>query len=328
MLKNLALSIGTFVFCLVILEGVSFFLYEEKWTGGQCLNCWHNHRDSTYGFVPPTNRTMEAKRVCDSGKVCYDVKYTYDEFGRRIVGNEPKETSGMILFGSSFAFNEGLPDQETFPFHVQEKTGKRVYNYGFSGSGIPYVLTLLKTGRLQREMSDRNQDAFFVIGDHLLYRNYFSSHQPYIWGHPYFDIENDKVISRGIMNEYFKREIKIASLFNLLKKHSYFLKYINFAYPRRSKEVLFEKFLKLMLETKKEYEKHFNGRFVLLFHTKESATDFVIAMKDENLPFLYYHNDKLRWSKSDLCACDKHPNAEVTKFMGEKFSEDVLRHAK
>lgn len=328
MLKNLALSLVTFIFCLVLLEGVSFFLYEQNWEGSTCYTCWHNERDQTYGFVPPKNITREAKRVCDSGKVCYDVKYTYDELGRRVVGNEHDNSSGIILLGGSIPFGEGLPDQKTFAYHIQEKSNKRVFNYSLSGSGVPYILTLLRTGRMEKELIDLDQDAYFIIGDHQKYRNHFSTHHPYVWAHPYYEVEGEKVVSRGLMNVHLKLQVKVGSILNLLKKYSYFLKVINFSYPNRSDEVLFGKLIRLVHEAKREFESRFNGKFTILLHTVDSSKGLIRALKESKTPFKYYPDERYTGDKANLCGCDSHPNAEVTEFMGKAFVEEALHNAK
>lgn len=82
------------------------------------------------------------------------------------------EPQGCVLFfGCSYTFGEGVGDDQTYAYLVQEKTGGRFVsrNFGVSGSAPHYALNQVESGLVQREAHCAPTHAIYlVIPDHLV----------------------------------------------------------------------------------------------------------------------------------------------------------------
>lgn len=95
---------------------------------------------------------MQASKTSGNQTV-YDVLYTINEQGyRETPGIDAADgASSIVFFGGSFAFGEGLNDDQTLPYFVAAETNFRhpVLNLAFSGYGPHQMLRSLELGRLQ-----------------------------------------------------------------------------------------------------------------------------------------------------------------------------------
>lgn len=95
-------------------------------------------------FPLPQKFTLASKSLRD-GTLVYDVRYTYDDFTRRVTPlgrskNKQKtlhkntREEYLLFLGCSFTFGEGLNDNETLPYFTQLFSAKfRSYNYAMPG---------------------------------------------------------------------------------------------------------------------------------------------------------------------------------------------------
>jgi hypothetical protein len=123
------------------------------------------------GYIPGANYRVTARRVAD-GKVIYDVTYTVDANGFRIVPPHPDDPpeSCVLLFGDSFTFGEGVQDDETFAADIVRQSGGKVaaVNLGESGWGPHQLLAGLQSGRFQKDVTCKPTDAvYLMIPDHV-----------------------------------------------------------------------------------------------------------------------------------------------------------------
>jgi hypothetical protein len=119
--------------------------------------------------LPGAHRVV-AKRVRD-GSVYYDVTYTVDDFGRRVVpGGGGPYSSYSIFVGDSFTYGDGVEDAETLPAaYARLHPDVHVYNYGFHGAGPYDVLARLETGDFAREVAETTGTVVYTfIDEHVL----------------------------------------------------------------------------------------------------------------------------------------------------------------
>ncbi|HZO09238.1 MAG TPA: hypothetical protein VFC77_07665 [Myxococcota bacterium] len=126
--------------------------------------------DPTLGYAPlPGVRTRAWKRVAD--ELLYDVEYHIDALGRRVTPVEPRAGRDrfLLVFGDSFAFGEGVQDDETLPACVARRAPRYApYNYAFHGYGPPQLLAKLESGTLRREVDEAQGTLLYVfIGAHV-----------------------------------------------------------------------------------------------------------------------------------------------------------------
>lgn len=99
----------------------------------------------------------------------YDVAYTINSTGQRIGPFAPQPGKDCILFfGGSFAFGEGLSDDETLPWRVGELTGLATINFGFHGYGPHQMLAAIQNGIVEEAARCKPIAAiYWTLADHV-----------------------------------------------------------------------------------------------------------------------------------------------------------------
>lgn len=121
------------------------------------------------GFRPyhQPNTRVEGAITFPALRLNYAFHYTTDEAGRRMTAPSRSSASGPIIavFGCSQTWGTALPDEETFPWLLQERLqGYRVINYGVAGFS-PYQITLLIERVLKSEHPTLVVFAHYSFGD-------------------------------------------------------------------------------------------------------------------------------------------------------------------
>ena len=86
------------------------------------------------------------QRVSRDGETLYAVTYTIGEDGFRVTPGDDG-TRRINLFGGSFAFGQGLEDDETLAYHLGRALGAETRNFGIVGGGPHEALAILESER-------------------------------------------------------------------------------------------------------------------------------------------------------------------------------------
>jgi len=116
------------------------------------------------GYIPRANQQVTARRVTAAG-VVYDVTYTIGADHFRI-----KPPACAALFGDSFTFDEGVNDDQTYPWQLAAGSDGRIqaYSFGIGGWGPHQMLAGLQSGRFQRAMTcPLTVVVYTMIGGHM-----------------------------------------------------------------------------------------------------------------------------------------------------------------
>jgi hypothetical protein len=106
-----------------------------------------NVRASDIGRVTRPG-TYAVHRVLLDGRTLYAVTYTVGEDGFRVTPGDWNVGARRInLLGGSFAFGDGLEDDETLAYHLGQKLGVATRNFGISGGGPHEALAILESDR-------------------------------------------------------------------------------------------------------------------------------------------------------------------------------------
>lgn len=150
--SKLLLSLSAFILSLVLAELAlrgfdRFFSMEpqERIEGG--LE-WEYSPD--LGYAPKPGSQARTQGYYDD-KMVYDVTYTINDLGLRITPSS-KSDLGMIFFGGSFTFGDGVNDEESIPYQVGVMTGDRyrVFNLSYSGYGPHQMLSSLENNLAEK----------------------------------------------------------------------------------------------------------------------------------------------------------------------------------
>jgi hypothetical protein len=126
------------------------------------------------GYGPAPGKSVRAWKTVGHD-VIYDVTYTIDDSGFRLTPRPatPVGIERTIAFlGGSYAFGEGLNDDETLPFYFARTQDFRhsVLNLGFSGYGPHQMLRILELGLLDDSITGSLDAAIFVAKANHVYR--------------------------------------------------------------------------------------------------------------------------------------------------------------
>jgi hypothetical protein len=154
------------------------------------------------GWEPIPSLNVRSKKV-RGDEVLYDVSYSFDGAGRRIVpeGEGPPYTRFLAFFGGSNTFGEGLEAEESLPYQTaRHLRGVRAYNYGYRGYGPQHLLAKLESRNLRAEIAEPEGLAVYVLPGFHLHRLVGSS-QTLSWVDqlPYYRVEEGRLVRDGFI---------------------------------------------------------------------------------------------------------------------------------
>ena len=103
-------------------------------------------------------------------QVIYDVTYTIDDNGLRR-GPDIDSAECVLFFGGSYAFGEGVDDNQTIPWLAGKELNIRTVNYGFHGYGPHQMLANIQQGRVGRTSDCKPIAAIYVLIDDHIFRS-------------------------------------------------------------------------------------------------------------------------------------------------------------
>jgi hypothetical protein len=158
--------------------------------------------DEWLGYkVLPNVHVYERKTFND--EVVFEATYSTDEYGRRVTPVEDTEAREhfLLFFGDSFAFGQGVNDDETLPFYMAQMAPKyRPYNYGVMGYGPQGMLAKLQEHRIAAEIDAKpGVLIYLMINDHFA-RAVGSMNVHNAWGSrmPFYVMDaQDRLLRKG-----------------------------------------------------------------------------------------------------------------------------------
>ena len=278
--------------------------------------------DSILGYKGRPNTKVDSKKIINE-RLIYDVVYSMDASSLRITPNSNENSKKCLLFfGDSFTVGEGVNDNETLPFYLNEflRNKFRVYNFGFHGYGPHQALALLKSKRVENELSNCNKVYSFIeiLPDHIKRANGFSPWEDTLA--PKFKIKNGNLIwINENKNAFDKLERRI---FLLLKKSYLFESIFKYKYSKNYNLLFFA----LLEEINKNLQNTFNSHLNLIFFDSNNLSseleitqsrDINEFLKKSKIRFFRlsdispsYKNNRLSLG---LDICDLHPNSRFNK---------------
>lgn len=255
--------------------------------------------DETLGYAAAKNRRVTAKKIFKKA-VAYDVAYTTNPYGLRISPRDahPPESysddhfKNVVFFGCSFTLGEGVKDDETFPYLVEEKShGKyRTYNFGFHGYGPHQMLRVLESDLLRQVIqNDKQSIAVYLALPAQIDRS--SGNYPYstwdIDGPMYRlnssgEAEYAGTFRKKYQGEFWKKDKRIL---NQLMR-SYIFKEILwrrvFGWKRSRGDT--ELFVQIIKKSQEIFQTKYRGRFYVVLWAEHQDEDYdsLLSMLNKN----------------------------------------------
>lgn len=158
-------------------------------------------RDAELGYGAHPNIRATSKRAW-RGKPVYDVTYTIGADGWRVTppANSPLgKNLFLALFGCSFAYGEGVEDDQTLAADLERKVPRiTAGNFAFHGYGPQQMLTILETEKLSTPDRPRQAIALFLYIDGHISRLTGGYAETTAWAHhmPYYILDGQNEAER------------------------------------------------------------------------------------------------------------------------------------
>lgn len=252
-LRVAAIQLGTLVAALLLVEAAFHVAHRlrdvEREHFGTYAGPDSTVEDEFFGYRPAPDQAITSRLELDGGTV-YDVTYTIDAAGRRVVpvpGAQARPAS-ILFCGCSFTFGEGLEDDETLPYHTGLLTPRhRPWNLGYWGWGPQQMLALFDHGGVPREACDSETILVYTFIDNHVKRAIGSMRVVRAWGvdFAYYEPGPD---GRPILRGTFAGDRPLRTALLRLLGHSQMLSYLNMDVPLKLRAEHFDLTASLLAE--------------------------------------------------------------------------------
>lgn len=199
---------------LILLFLVSYFY----WKGDKSLNSQLDRLKNSNTFMQydkDLGYRFKSNVTFSWEEMFYDSSYkekfiSTDSFRRRTINNNLASQYLMFL-GCSYTIGQGLNDGEAFPYILNNQQSKyQVYNYASTGYGAQQLIPFFNKSISSEIKEDSGILLYMFINHHVnrLAKDIFSINFSFYT--PYFELENDKVVSKGMYYQYFPIKTRLV----------------------------------------------------------------------------------------------------------------------
>lgn len=287
--------------------------------------------DKTLGYRPQPGATVRATRR--TGTILeYDVVYTIDPHGRRVV---PEPEPGvapdkfLLFFGGSFAFGDGVKDNETLPCRVSELApAHHVYNFAFSGYGTQHMLVQLRDLPAAEQIRESQGFLVYVFNPAHVRRVIGSMRVVTQWGRhmPYFVIdEQGEVLRRGS----FASALPGRLWFYQVAAREPISWYFMLDLPLRITDAHLTLTTRLIEASRAAFERLFEGSkfYVLLYPCPRAlvaeSRRLVPFLEQANIPVIDCADTVYLDDPGYSFAVDEHPTAKTHRIVAHNLVEEL-----
>jgi hypothetical protein len=326
--KWLILSNVLILFILLMgLEVTCFFLLGRpgaKFKDFSVPQLPDDHISRLVGSMPEPDSVYHEFKV-DGGDTLFHSHYTIDQRRKRVTPDyDSSRSSYAAVFGCSIAFGFGVDDTCTFPYFLQQRSGRyNAYNFATSSQGTNHVLAKLQNLPLKEQVREENGVGVYVFFWDHIYRSLGTMARHTDWLHlaPNYEWKDGKVVR----NKLFKdgRPLRSAMYEKLYQDN--IVKYFDLDFPLALHDGHLEFMAEMVAESKRVYAQKFgNDRFVVLIYPnyvgfKQNDFDaFKAKLKARGVSVI----DMSKWieySGQYTLNGDAHPNPRTHEMVAVEF---------
>lgn len=325
--RNAFLAVFSVIVCLSLGEGALRLLGkgENLWArwevGREVRISGPMYRgDDTYGYAMTPNSAYTIT-VTRDGKPVYEATYSIDAQGGRVTLPANGGRIAIVLAGDSFNFGDGLRDDETLAFFLQQRSGQRlrVPNIAVSGYGVHQVLRQLELGvPLRYGATQFDWLVISVVDDHIERAN-----GRYDWssGSPRYvrDGEN-RVVYDGVFPEAGPPDW-VA----LLRTDSRLFFAAEQAWIQHMPTQDGRVFAAILATIQDVAQRKYGAQLLVLYHTEHSLFDDYVGRRDvyhrlfrqAGVPFIDVYQSVPGIDSSFFIAGDGHANAKLNAILAD-----------
>ena len=272
------------LFLFFVSDVITYFSYLKIFEK-DIISISHNDKYCQFGYHSKLPIYISDLKNFFNG---YDNTY----MGRKPDGLEYKNSSGIVIFGGSYAYGLYLNYNQTISYKLAHQLKRTVYNRAISGGGFQHMyFQTVDFGRKDFFNDIPNLDTviYIMINDHYnrMKQNYFSVLLPYMI-HTYsykngkFKLNDNKIIN------FLKSSYTVKNL-SILYLRSYFNN------PKNAEKIT-DMTVKYFEETKNALEKHYGKKikfYVILYETLNVPYKNLLTKKLEDKGFIVISTKEL-----------------------------------
>jgi hypothetical protein len=310
---------------------IGFFIYNKTipqlnvvTTGNQSQNI---QSDDLLGFGFKENARVTYRKV-ENERVVFDVAYTIDDAGRRVVpaGQADRPGPPVLFFGCSFTFGVGVNDDDTMPNQFALAAPQHpVVNCAIGGYGPQQMLALLDADRLDPLIREKSPIVVYTFIDDHVRRVIGSMRCVTNWGGqmPYYRLDDHGQPARI---GQFVRDRPLKSVVYALAAQSQMLKTLKVDLPPRLNEADYRLTARILEEAQRRLDaKTKDSRFYLLFYPGcQLVEEMTAQFKDPNVNVLDYSN-LFPWPDPEYkLQGDLHPTPRAHQRLAQQLAKDLF----
>lgn len=298
--------------------------YSKKFERGFYTRPWR---------LAPNRRSRSVVVLRRTGETVYDVQYTTDSFGRRLIPNGPDQSykKHLLFLGCSLTFGEGVQDNQTFPAIISKLTrDHHVYNMGMPGSSPAEILKRIQEGYAWAGVKENRGAAIYTFMDDHVNRVFGPMSVRATWGsHLPFIYEN----SAGhftVKGSFLSEEPFLTMIYQWLWQLPS-TQFFHINLPFRLEQTKFTTFARMVRQIKDAYLEQFPGQkfYVAFFPNGNSqlASALIPEFERMGIHYLDYSQfDIAQYTAKDITIpWDRHPSAETHRIWGEILARDLIK---
>jgi hypothetical protein len=288
---------------------------------------YQNERDPDLGYRLRRGASFRAVKGYSPDDVCYDVHYRIDEHGRRTVGRQRSaDRPTAVLFGGSFAFGEGLRDEETLQARLSDVAD--VVSYATPGYGPQHMLAKIQQGTLAGEIGAAWAIGVYLMPPFHVARASAHSNQAWLFSSPHYHLDSEGVLRRA--GSFWTGRYLVTRLYHWhakAKSRSALLQVLGVDLPLRTSEREVRLAASIVRESGRAFAAEMHGPLVVVLHpwwSREGSRRH-LAMLRELLPgpglvLLDFSDWPLGAGDFIRPGCDQHPSAAFTERLAERLA--------
>ena len=289
-----------------------------------------NHIATKLGSVMYADSTIH-KVLVNGNDTVFNVHYTVDQFHKRVTPDyDSLKKEYALFFGCSIAFGEGLEDNQTFAYQIQQKSKRyNSYNFSCSSTGSNYMLALLQNISLKPQVREEKGKAFYIFFWDHMYRSIGAMDRYTSWMNmsPYYYLKNGKIVRKKM----FKDGRPIISTIYENIYQSNIVKYFQLDFPLSLNDTHFDLVTEMIAESKRCYEKQFGNDefYVVLYpnyveYTEEQLNTFKRFLKKKDIKFVDL-TKVINYNVRYTLGGDPHPNANTNKLLSNSLLNEMKK---
>jgi hypothetical protein len=255
----------------------------------------------------------------------YRVPYSIDSYGRRItpVEDSAPRPNYVLFFGGSYAFGEGVNDDETTPYYVSKVAPDyRAYNYGVGGYGPQHMLANLQRENITAEIEESQGLLIYIfINEHVLRAiGSMGIHVQRGEVMPYYYIDTDGKLKRN--GDLVSGRPVLSVLYNVVGS-SQILKFFHFDLPLEPGDRDFQTTARIIEEARNVYrEKFHNDQFYVLIFPGLGVPELLPYLDAAGVKYLDYSHLPQMYDE-DFWLGEGHPTAKAHRLVAEKLVQEL-----